>query len=208
MRRFVSTLAALMMLAATTTTTTLAADVQTVVEGGHIIGIAEIGHGYSGLIDARNNDTVVAPNGVPFQAWKFQARAGQCVEITMRSQTLDSLIQVFDGNTSIANDDDGGGNLDAHLWLTLSHDGWYYLATAISPDAQDTSPTRGTYTLNLSQCASSTPQSPGRSAPGPSPSSNPAPSNNPAPSSGPTRSTGPAGSTPSNGSNNTPLPRY
>src|SRR5206468_9941172 len=110
--------------------------------------IAEVGHTYNGLIDARNNDTIVAPNGVPFQAWKFQARAGQCVEITMRSQTLDSFVQVFDGDTTIGNDDDNGGGLDAHMYLTLRHDGWYYLGTAVSPNALDGSPKRGNYTLS------------------------------------------------------------
>ena len=214
MRRFASLLGAAALLTATATST-LAADVQTVVEGGHTIGIAEIGRDYRGRIDPRTDDTIVTSSGTPYQGWKFQGRAGQCVDITMRSDTLDSFLLVTDGNSRIGDDDDSAGQLDAHLRVTLPRDGWYYLATAVSPNAEDNSPKQGNYTLNLATCGGGSSTS--------TRSTGPAPTASPTPPTGPTRSSGsgsssrPAGSNgpaPSNGSapatsgTNVPLPRF
>jgi hypothetical protein len=80
-----------------------------------------------------------------YDAWTFQAVAGQTVQITMRSTAVDSFLFLLDTNgfEIESNDDSGGGN-DARMTVTIDTTGTYTIY-ANSFDAGET----GAYTLQL-----------------------------------------------------------
>ena len=81
-----------------------------------------------------------------YDYWVFQGRGGQRVTITMRSTTVDAYLILKRGSASgdvIAEDDDGGGSLDARVTVTLPEDSAYtVIANSVEPGAGD-------YTLTL-----------------------------------------------------------
>jgi S1-C subfamily serine protease len=80
-----------------------------------------------------------------FDLYSFEGKAGQQVTIEMKSQDIDSYLILLGSNQrEIAQDDDGGGNKNARLVVTLPVDGTYYII-ANSYDARE----NGNYTLEL-----------------------------------------------------------
>jgi hypothetical protein len=80
-----------------------------------------------------------------YDAWTFQAVAGQTVVITMRSTAVDSFLFLLDPNgfEIESNDDSGGGN-DARMSVQIDTSGTYTIL-ANTFDAGET----GAYTLEL-----------------------------------------------------------
>ncbi len=80
-----------------------------------------------------------------FDLYSFEGKAGQEVTIDMKSEDIDPyLILLGPGQREIAQDDDGGGNKDARIVVTLPADGTYTLL-ANSYEARQS----GSYTLQL-----------------------------------------------------------
>jgi hypothetical protein len=81
-------------------------------------------------------------------AWTFRGRAGETFVITMRSEDVDAFLHVGrmagDEWELLESDDDGAGEGDAEVTLTLPADG-EYLIRAGTYDADET----GAYTLSL-----------------------------------------------------------
>lgn len=88
------------------------------------------------------DDYLVEDNSY-IDVYRFEGRAGQRVVIDMTSQEIDSYLILFDpdGNV-IAQDDDGGGGLNARLDIVLTADG-IYTVYANSYRSSET----GSYTL-------------------------------------------------------------
>jgi hypothetical protein len=80
--------------------------------------------------------------------WTFRGEAGERYTITMRSDDFDSLLQVgtigANGWRRLEQDDDGGGDSDARLTITLEESG-EYIIRAGSYREEET----GAYTLRL-----------------------------------------------------------
>jgi hypothetical protein len=80
--------------------------------------------------------------------WTFRGEAGERYTITMRSDEIDSLLQVgvigADGWRRLEMNDDGGGDSDAQLTFTLPNSG-EFIIRAGSYDEDET----GAYTLQL-----------------------------------------------------------
>lgn len=71
-------------------------------------------------------DNYLVEDNSYFDSYSFTGRAGQRVTITMSSQQVDAYLILFDpSGNSLAQDDDGGGNLDARIEITLPVDGVY-----------------------------------------------------------------------------------
>lgn len=91
------------------------------------------------------------PNGAYLDTYRFTGKAGEVVTITVRSSEFDAFLVVGDPDDhgrALAHDDDGAGNLDAELTLTLPRDGAYPVAVAsIGPN-----PT-GRYTVSVRRAA-------------------------------------------------------
>jgi S1-C subfamily serine protease len=86
-----------------------------------------------------------------FDLYAFEGKAGQQITIDMKSADIDSyLILLGPGQREIAQDDDGGGNKDAQIVVTLPTDGTYTLL-ANSYEARQS----GSYTLQLKGSAPS-----------------------------------------------------
>ncbi len=63
-----------------------------------------------------------------FDLYAFEGRAGQQVQIEMRSQQIDSFLILIDHNgNEVAQDDDSGGGSNAKIAATLPADGTYLL---------------------------------------------------------------------------------
>jgi len=100
-------------------------------------------------------------DGTYYEQYTFTGRAGQTVQVTMRSQAVDSYLNVgrADGGafTSLATDDDGAGGNDARVVITLPSAGQYVI------HANTLAPATGAYELTLEQgdeaAASSSPAS-------------------------------------------------
>ncbi|NJO41118.1 MAG: hypothetical protein HC769_28030 [Cyanobacteria bacterium CRU_2_1] len=85
-----------------------------------------------------------------FDTYSFQGRAGQQVTITMTSREVDAYLILLDpSGNSIAQDDDGAGNLDAQLVITLPVDGTYTVVANTYSGG-----TFGSYTLQASVAGS------------------------------------------------------
>jgi hypothetical protein len=82
-----------------------------------------------------------------YDLYSFAGTRGQRLTITMRSPDFDSYLQVLAAAapaTMLASDDDGAGNLDARVRITLPADGEYLIrANSLGPSAT------GAYTLEL-----------------------------------------------------------
>ncbi len=82
----------------------------------------------------------------PFEAWFLDGRAGERITVTMRSSDFDSFLHVGrqGATTTIESDDDGGGNLDSRITLTLPASGTYVLiANSVGDDDE------GAYTIEV-----------------------------------------------------------
>lgn len=80
-----------------------------------------------------------------FDLYTFEGKAGQEVTIEMKSEDIDPYLILLGSNQrEIAQDDDGGGNKNARIVVTLPVDGTYYII-ANSYDARE----EGNYTLEL-----------------------------------------------------------
>ena len=84
-----------------------------------------------------------------YDMYKYLGKAGETIQVVMRSSAFDAFISFGQMNGSSFNqmafDDDGGGNTDSRLVVTLPSDG-VYLVRANSVKAEAT----GAYTLSLS----------------------------------------------------------
>jgi hypothetical protein len=91
----------------------------------------------------------VLENGAPYHIYRYIARRGERLEITLRSTDFDSYL-VFGTpggrhgvNSALARDDDGGGDRDARILYTVPNDGEYVIR--VNPLASGT----GSYTLEV-----------------------------------------------------------
>lgn len=77
------------------------------------------------------SESLKLPDGKPFQAWRYTARAGERVVITNRSSDFDAYLQLYHvgGGTlrEVERNDDGGGSLDAQLSVELAEAGGYLI---------------------------------------------------------------------------------
>ena len=87
--------------------------------------------------------------GMSFEVWTFDGAAGQCVDITMRSNTLAPALQLSDnpGVAPVIMQDQGRGSM-AEIQVRLPRTGNYYLTTIAGTQGA----TEGTYTLAISPC--------------------------------------------------------
>lgn len=99
---------------------------------------------------ARDSNLLPADNSY-FNAYTFEGRAGQRIEITMRSNELDTyLILLAPNGQDIAQDDDSGGGTNSRIVITLPMDGTYLvLANSYAPGEV------GTYSLEVATAGSS-----------------------------------------------------
>lgn len=126
----------------------------------------ELGATVAGKLES---DGLKLPDGKPFQAWRYTARAGERVVITNRSSDFDAYLQLYhvSGGTlrEIERNDDGGGSLDAQLSVDLAEAG-DYLIVAGSFSTNVT----GDYRLSLEDmrvaCAAGGPCAPGETSAG------------------------------------------
>ena len=154
MRRLISSLAGLLLVGATATTS-LAAEIATVWDHGMPVSLAQIGYTYTSYIGADSLTTKKLDNGTRVEAWKFQGRAGQCVDITMRSSDFDSFMGVYVDNPAtgdldkLAEDDDSAGGRDAEIRGTLPSTDTYYVIVADANKRENA----GHYTLRFDSCS-------------------------------------------------------
>jgi len=91
-------------------------------------------------------DNVLPSDSSLFDAYRFSGRAGQAVSIAMSSTELDSYLILLDENgSSVAFDDDSGGDLNALLQTVLPASGDYMLLANTYQSGQS-----GRYRLELS----------------------------------------------------------
>lgn len=83
--------------------------------------------------------------GRPAEAWQLDGRAGERVSIVLESDDFDSYLYLAGpGLDAVRTDDDGGGDLDALIEITLPADGTYrVIAAALSGGSS------GAYTLRV-----------------------------------------------------------
>jgi hypothetical protein len=153
MRRLISTLAGLLLIG-TTATNAFAADIETVWDHGMPVSLAQVGYTYNSYIMPTSLTTKKLDNGTRVEAWKFQGRAGQCVDITMRSTEFDSFMGIYVNNPStgdldkVAEDDDSAGGTDARIQGRLPSTGSYYVVVADATKRENA----GRYTLRFDSC--------------------------------------------------------
>jgi hypothetical protein len=84
-------------------------------------------------------------DGRPAEAWRLQGRAGERVSIVMESEDFDTYLYLIGpGLDGVVTDDDGAGNLDAKIDVTLPTGGPFtVVAAGLSSGAQ------GAYTLRV-----------------------------------------------------------
>lgn len=118
-----------------------------VVSGPFVVTPLSLGRSVSASLDESDQ---VAEDGSYFDVYSFSGRAGDRVEIVMRSDALDSYVEVGEpvaaGEEFFAeySDDDSGGNVDARVRMTLPRDGEYQVrAYSLYPDET------GDYTIEL-----------------------------------------------------------
>ena len=89
-------------------------------------------------------------SGLPYELWRFSGRAGQRVELVMRSTAFDSYLTVDQMHgthfETLATDDDAAGGLDARVRVTLPADGEYVVRTTPHENGD-----AGAYTLTLAE---------------------------------------------------------
>lgn len=95
-------------------------------------------------------DPVAPEEGYRYDDYRFTARSGQRLEITMRSEAFDAYLALYDpaaAEDELRGDDDGlGEGTDSRLRFTADRDGDYLLRarTLSGPDG-------GAYTLSISE---------------------------------------------------------
>ena len=113
---------------------------------------AVIGGSYVSLLGAGNPRTIRTAGGMPAEVWSFVGTSGQCVEIVMRSDDLDSALLLFDNPglaPRIREDDDSAGGRDARIEVILPKSTTYYVAAVAGIQGAS----EGPYTLAISPCA-------------------------------------------------------
>ena len=86
------------------------------------IGVGETVTGYL------TQDHATFQDGSHYQPYVFQAEAGAAVSVFLISPDFNANLLLADADDNvIENDDNGGGNCNAHLSLTLSSKGRYYV---------------------------------------------------------------------------------
>jgi hypothetical protein len=85
--------------------------------------------------------------GRPAEAWQLDGRAGDRVQVALESDDFDSYLYVAGpGLDGVQTDDDGGGDLNSLIELTLPADGPYkVIASALSAGSS------GAYTLRIEE---------------------------------------------------------
>ena len=98
---------------------------------------------------ALSADDGVNDTGARADAWSFTATAGQRIEATASSDTLDTFLELFgpDGQ-SLDQDDDSGDDTDSRLIATLKDAGTYTLQVRSVGDV-----TEGAYKVSLAEAA-------------------------------------------------------
>ena len=91
--------------------------------------------------------SLTVQDGRPGEAWQLEGRAGDRVAISLESDDFDAYLYLAGpGLDGVRTDDDGGGDLDSRLELTLPANGPYrVVAAALS------SGSGGAYTLRVEQ---------------------------------------------------------
>jgi len=106
-----------------------------------------IGDAITGAIRA---DTGVNDEGVKAGAYRFNARAGQRVDIQASSTSLDTYLELFDASgNSLGSDDDGAGDgTNSRLFHTFDADGVYTVQVRNYSGSKT-----GSYSLRLDEAA-------------------------------------------------------
>lgn len=130
-----------------------AEEVRGIRENGLIVTPAKIGSSYFSTLSARNRDTIQFQNGTLVEIWKIQGQRGQCVDITMRSDAFDTMLDMFavhpvTGELELVGRNDDGDGLDARLQGRLPVTGTYYIV-ASSADGEDPD---ARYDLTINPC--------------------------------------------------------
>lgn len=131
-----------------------AQEVKAIRENGMLVTPAQIGKSYFSLLSVRNHDTMQLPNGTLIEAWRIQGTRGQCVQVTMRSDAFDSLLELYAVHPMtgemdlLERNDDGGEGLDARLQGRLPTTGAYYVV-ASAADGEDPN---ARYELDFRSC--------------------------------------------------------
>jgi hypothetical protein len=131
-----------------------AQEVKAIHENGMIVTPAQIGKGYFSTLSVRNHDTMQLQNGTLFEAWKIQGTRGQCVQVTMRADDFDSMLELYavhpvTGEMELLErNDDGGEGLDARIEGRLPVTGAYYVVAS----AADGDDPNAKYNLDFKSC--------------------------------------------------------
>ena len=129
-------------------------EVKAIHENGMLVTPAQIGKSYYSRLSVNNHDTMQLQNGTLFEAWKIQGNRGQCVQVTMRSDEFDSMLELYavhpvTGEMELLErNDDGGEGLDARLEGRLPATGTYYIV-ASAADGEDPN---AKYNLDFKSC--------------------------------------------------------
>ena len=119
-----------------------AQEVKAIHENGMLVTPAQLGKSYFSRLSVNNHDTMQLQNGTLLEAWKIQGNRGQCVQITMRSDEFDSMLELYavhpvTGEMELLErNDDGGEGLDARIQGRLPTAGTYYVV-ASAADGED-----------------------------------------------------------------------
>ena len=93
------------------------------------------------------DDPMLSADGTHYDLWLYEGSKGEEVTVTMRSEDLDAYLIAGFGSLSdfstLSEDDDSGGDLDAEIVITLPEDGMYTIL-ANSYEAET-----GSYTLSV-----------------------------------------------------------
>jgi hypothetical protein len=165
MKRLASIIAALGLLA-TSASSAAAADyaaspiqapITTITENGHSVNLAQVDYIYYSSLGLDNQYTTKLDNGTRAEIWKIQGSIGQCLDVTMHSDELDSFVGLYlvdprtgDANKIDEDDDMGGGRsgLDARVRDYLPTTGAYYVVAASAGRTES-----GRYSLDIASCA-------------------------------------------------------
>ncbi len=131
-----------------------AQEVKAIHENGMVVTPAQIGKSYFSTLSVQNHDTLQLQNGTLIEAWKIQGTRGQCVQITMRSDEFDSLLELYavhpvTGEMDLLErNDDGAEGVDARIQDPLPVTGAYYVV-ASAADGEDPN---AKYYLDFKSC--------------------------------------------------------
>jgi hypothetical protein len=147
-RQIVAVFAAIAIMISSTLTASAQETPQTTLVNGINVLVGHVGGSYSSTMSAYGI-TTYHYLGMSYQVWQFDGTYGQCVDMTMRSDSLAPALQLFDnpGFAPIIMQDQGRGSW-AEIQVMLPKSGTYYLATI----AGIRGPQEGSYTLAISPC--------------------------------------------------------